>query len=213
MATHDTHFDTLCGDAIVAALRHMRDTGELDAYSRSQILNSDEAARSIIARLSPPFNAIDTNHFRRIVDSRDKRSEENGGLPRFKRRDPQPQDGTLAARVAKWADGRDNPHSDEYRDRLRSPEYREWRLRVMRRLGFQCAGCGRVTTGDNLEVHHYTYERLGHELDGDVCCVCSPDTGRPCHAFLDLLRSALTGTLEVEHSSLFDSLEPTSHGH
>jgi 5-methylcytosine-specific restriction endonuclease McrA len=57
-----------------------------------------------------------------------------------------------------------------------------WRTNPVRRrefeaAGFQCRLCtNSVANGDDLEAHHRTYERLGHEIDGDLTALC-----RECH--------------------------------
>jgi phage terminase large subunit GpA-like protein len=55
-----------------------------------------------------------------------------------------------------------------------------WRLRreaVFRRAQYQCQRCGEeFWGGHSLQVHHLTYDRLGHELDEDLLVVCIP-----CH--------------------------------
>ena len=51
-----------------------------------------------------------------------------------------------------------------------------WQLRRARALisgEYKCRVCG---AGQGLEVHHNTYERLGHERDADLIVLC-----RACH--------------------------------
>lgn len=61
---------------------------------------------------------------------------------------------------------------DEY---LSSPYWRRVvRPRILRRAAGRCELCH----GDyNTEVHHLTYERLGHERDEDLMALCAG-----CHA-------------------------------
>ena len=57
-----------------------------------------------------------------------------------------------------------------------------WRRRVgiyARSHPARCAFCG---ASDGLTLHHWTYKRLGAELDSDLCWAC-----RPCHSALHLL--------------------------
>lgn len=58
-----------------------------------------------------------------------------------------------------------------YQEYLQSPYWRRHvRPRIMRRAAGRCEGCG----GDYaLEVHHLTYDRLGHEHDQDLKALCA----------------------------------------
>ncbi len=60
-------------------------------------------------------------------------------------------------------------HSKQYREHLRSPRWRLVRRAALSRAGYKCEICG--TTG-RLEVHHKTYENLGHETLDDVIVTC-----------------------------------------
>lgn len=59
-----------------------------------------------------------------------------------------------------------------------------WRLKrgiVIRLCGFQCQRCGRKHDFKNrLQVHHYTYERLGNENLEDLVALC-----KSCHKIAD----------------------------
>ena len=61
-----------------------------------------------------------------------------------------------------------------YRDYLRTPEWRRTRAAALLRADHRCSLD--VTHGDDLEVHHRTYERLGEELANDLTVLC-----KPCH--------------------------------
>lgn len=57
-----------------------------------------------------------------------------------------------------------------YADYLQSPAWqarREWAIAL---AGGHCALC---PSSDRLEVHHSTYDRLGHELPSDLIALCS----------------------------------------
>lgn len=71
-------------------------------------------------------------------------------------------------------------HSAEYLAHLQSPEWRAVRARILSRARGVCEEC---ETAPATEVHHLTYERLGHELDSDLQALC-----RPCHALADEVR-------------------------
>jgi len=66
---------------------------------------------------------------------------------------------------------------DEY---LRSPWWRARKNLLLRYRGERCEHCG---SGDSLEMHHRTYERLFRELPDDLellCHSCHQDEhGRP----------------------------------
>jgi hypothetical protein len=61
-----------------------------------------------------------------------------------------------------------------YREYLRTPEWRRTRAAALLRAGGRCSLD--VTHGEELDVHHRTYERLGTELAADLVVLC-----RPCH--------------------------------
>ena len=61
----------------------------------------------------------------------------------------------------------------QYRRYLRSSGWKRRRRAAVKRAGFRCERCG---CGGRLEVHHLTYERLGHERPGDLVALC-----RACH--------------------------------
>jgi len=56
---------------------------------------------------------------------------------------------------------------------LRSPHWRRTSAAARRRAGYRCEQCHRRT---RLDVHHRTYERLGHERPEDLRALC-----RTCH--------------------------------
>lgn len=74
-----------------------------------------------------------------------------------------------------------NRHSDEYREYLESPAWRELRYRILTQRGRRCEACG--DRGVTLQVHHRNYERLGHEEPEDLQILCVR-----CHREADLTR-------------------------
>lgn len=62
----------------------------------------------------------------------------------------------------------------DYHTYLNSPEWRTMRKRAFNHYGYLCNLCGR---DDHLNVHHRTYERLGHERLSDLTILC-----QDCHA-------------------------------
>ena len=184
-------FDISLGEAIKTVIKKMLDENEMP-WTRHQVLTSDEAARSVIARLPVEFRSIDPNHFRRIVDPLEK----NGSFPRFTDRQIRPEAEVLSDRLQRWRDSRQHDHSDEYNKTMDSPEYRDNVRRWKEQGGYRCVACGEQRRGDLLEIHHYTYISLGKERDEDVCCVCAPKTKRPCHALLDFARECKNGNVD-----------------
>lgn len=62
---------------------------------------------------------------------------------------------------------------DEYAEYLRSDHWQRMRKVALWRWNYKCVVCG---TKDNLDVHHKTYDRLGHEALEDLVVLC-----RSCH--------------------------------
>ena len=61
--------------------------------------------------------------------------------------------------------------SVDYQTYLRSQEWRERRVESLKRWDFACALNARHRS--QLEVHHRTYERLGHERQDDLVVLCA----------------------------------------
>src|SRR5215203_4685195 len=61
-------------------------------------------------------------------------------------------------------------HSAFYRLYIHSQSWRSTRNRARQRANYQCQRCGRKR---DLEVHHLTYDRLGHEWDEDLTVLCT----------------------------------------
>jgi hypothetical protein len=85
--------------------------------------------------------------------------------------------------------------TDEWRMRyeahLRSEQWAETKRRLLQERGEQCERCGE---GPPLQLHHKTYERLGHELPSDLELVCLE-----CHPIADEERAA-EGRLRSERA-------------
>jgi len=59
--------------------------------------------------------------------------------------------------------------SQEYLDYMQSPEWQEVRQQKLAEAGWKCERCGAT---EGLQVHHWTYERLFHELMRDLEVLC-----------------------------------------
>jgi hypothetical protein len=172
-------------------------------WKRKDILNSDEAAMDVISRLPVEFRDIDTNKFRRICDVLDKKSAKDGGFTHLREKNSRSSVDRVCDVLKKWSESREHLHSEEYE--RESQERADWRSRVKSRERYQCACCGEFRVSELLQIHHYHYRNLGQEHPDDVCCVCSPETGMPCHMMLDFSRELRDGKVEPEEiRSLFD---------
>ena len=75
-------------------------------------------------------------------------------------------------------------HSPEYKAHIKSDRWRAICARIHRRANGCCENpkCGQATWA--LEVHHLTYDRLGHERDEDLQALCPA-----CHKKADRKRA------------------------
>jgi len=71
--------------------------------------------------------------------------------------------------------------SSAYRVYMQSPAWRARRAQAIARAGMRCEECGLY--GRGLEVHHLTYDNLGHEPDSDLQVLCLD-----CHPAADAAR-------------------------
>lgn len=59
---------------------------------------------------------------------------------------------------------------EEYREYLKSDDWRERRLELLEEAGHVCSDCGDKST----QLHHLNYDNLGtEELDVDVVALCT----------------------------------------
>jgi 5-methylcytosine-specific restriction endonuclease McrA len=69
------------------------------------------------------------------------------------------------------------PKEKEYHKYLKSADWKSNRLDVLKRDSFSCRRCGENgRPGNELDVHHLTYERIYHEELRDLITLC-----RGCH--------------------------------
>ena len=59
-----------------------------------------------------------------------------------------------------------------YADYIHSPAWARRRAAYFRWHPYRCAACGRSR---GIDLHHHTYERLGHEPDADLVLLCRAD--------------------------------------
>jgi 5-methylcytosine-specific restriction endonuclease McrA len=67
-------------------------------------------------------------------------------------------------------------HDMPYSQYLQSEHWQFTRRRALLRAGFQCQLC---ESGEQLNVHHLTYERRGREKEADIIVLCYA-----CHGFI-----------------------------
>lgn len=83
-----------------------------------------------------------------------------------------PMDNT--AQIPKQAENPSTEKKLNYYEYMASEAWGEKRFQRMKADGFKCARCG---SESSLQVHHLTYERLGHEDMDDLITLC-----KSCHA-------------------------------
>ena len=81
----------------------------------------------------------------------------------------------------------------EYLDYIASNEWRQRKLKIIKQRGYRCEACGGAD--GPLELHHMTYDRLGHECDDDLKLLCVP-----CHQKADAERIAQTRYANALHT-------------
>lgn len=86
-----------------------------------------------------------------------------------------------------------------YAEYLRSAHWQRLRVLYRHKHEWRCAGCN--TTEEPLDLHHKTYERLGHEQLSDLAPLC-----RRCHELLHALHRQRKATLNPK--SLRTPTEP-----
>lgn len=72
-----------------------------------------------------------------------------------------------------WTKPKPKRKTVDYRRYLSSSQWRQKRQVALHHAGRRCRVCG---AGERLEVHHNTYDRLGHESLGDLLVMC-----KDCH--------------------------------
>ncbi len=82
----------------------------------------------------------------------------------------------------------------QYESYMASVEWKQRRQRAIELAGYCCERCGATAWDKRLEVHHLTYERMGHEKDADLMALC-PE----CHAAADRER-AISGLYKSQQA-------------
>lgn len=79
---------------------------------------------------------------------------------------------------------------EKYEQHIRSARWKNMKRDFRKLRGNKCERCG---SGHNLELHHKTYERLGHELIKDLELLCSG-----CHSVADQERELANFIKSIE---------------
>ena len=64
------------------------------------------------------------------------------------------------------------PRRVNYRQYLRSPEWKARARATKLRAGMRCQHCGVTGNFYTLQAHHVSYARLGHERASDLIALC-----------------------------------------
>lgn len=122
----------------------------------------------------PNQKRLSKQEFDALLESqRVKRHEKRGRRAEFKAklkadRESQPK--------KKWLPVDSSPSGPwwkKYSAYLKSEAWRELRAKVIADRGFRCESCGNY---GQVQAHHLTYERVGHERIEDLKVLC-----KPCH--------------------------------
>jgi hypothetical protein len=90
---------------------------------------------------------------------------------------------------------------DEYQVHLASRKWAQLRTQKLAQVGYCCERCGLSRHTRPLDVHHLTYDRLGHERLEDLQVLC-----KTCHEGADEER-ARAAELKRAQSALYKGFE------
>lgn len=89
----------------------------------------------------------------------------------------------------------------EYHAYLRSDTWRERADEALAAAGYRCRVCNGVA---DLQAHHRTYDRVGHEAQQDLTVLC-----RSCHRLYETARRR--GRVEVESVGVLHAPDGWTH--
>lgn len=72
------------------------------------------------------------------------------------------------------------PRTQFYLNYIQSDKWYAKRAKIIEKRGYVCESC---SSTHQLQLHHLTYDRLGHELDEDLLLLC-----KACHETADRVR-------------------------
>lgn len=73
----------------------------------------------------------------------------------------------------------------DYHEYIQSDEWKIKASAAKQNAGWRCQVCNKSHHEAQLDAHHRTYERLGHELPGDITVLC-----RDCHELYERNKKA-----------------------
>lgn len=79
--------------------------------------------------------------------------------------------------------GNEIPEQTDYQRYMASKKWADKRAQKLHEAGYVCQRCGISQHSSDLQVHHLTYDNLGHEPMSDLQVVC-PE----CHEYADAER-------------------------
>lgn len=105
-------------------------------------------------------------------------------------------------KLKSWRGEGGEMNKQEYKNYLTSPSWKKTRRKALERSGYRCQVCNAANT--QLDVHHRTYDRLGHEFDSDLTVLCND-----CHSkFHDKLAAPVVPYVEPKALASDDWIEP-----
>lgn len=147
----------------------------------TDMITGDDAAAELLARLPIEMRDASLPMVRRALFSLSKNAQAATSRPRTNEKRELSVE-RLADRIVKSFPQKEW-HSSEYTNQ--SDDLKKRMTRHKMDCGYRCQLCGRIRTGELLEVHHVNYDRFGgNELITDLLCVCKS----PCHKYADGLR-------------------------
>ncbi len=168
------------GDSIVAAFLGRRRSNRIRKHTREQLAkNHDQliaAYREVESIIDDLLKQLDDSatKLRSFIDklsTEDKKRRQES----TKRRTPQ------------------NSQPTNYKEYIKSQEWREKAEEAKARAGNRCQVCNRSRAEVQLDAHHRTYERLGNERPEDISVLC-----RECHQLYEDTKKALAvGSTEL----------------
>ena len=91
--------------------------------------------------------------------------------------------------------------AEEYQEYLNSAHWKEASAQCREEYDNRCAICGST---ESLNVHHWTYERLGDEDPKDLICLCQICHKR-LHHVIDMMKTDLLGLYYEKHKEIYEA--------
>ena len=150
-------------------------------YTVGEMERGDEGPAWLRAQMPSQFNCVPLQMLRDGIARLNKSGR--AGKTQRKKTAPQRME-DLAERMIQAFPPSSNGHSEEYEQYQTSAEGRNQDAAHKRRCDYRCQLCGRIRKGEDLQVHHSTYDHLGAERVTELLCLCVS----PCHKIADAMR-------------------------